>query len=212
MTKSVSWHAIHGVSDAREAARAAARAVGLSLGDWLDEAFHAKARELGIEIDDLTDDEKIACISERLSTVAASRNVPRRRRDDVSPRPRSTRFDILDAAARRLDGDTEEAAQDMARRISEIEDLLIQRAMPKNMPRQNQPPAHQKRRGASDRIDGQLARIAARLRADTSPDVPRTAPQNELTTLRRQVSDLARAVETIADKSMNLINIGLLCI
>ncbi len=196
MTKSVSWHAIHGAPDAREAARVAARRAGLSLGDWLDDAFQAKARDLGIEIDDLTDDEKIESISERL-TEATRKVEPRRRREDVTPRPRTTRFDILDAATRRLDGDDDDATQDVARRIAEIEELLIARAIPKKTSRTetNQAPK-------ASQIDGQLARIAARLRDETPEPARRTSPSQEVVTLRRQVSELARNVETMANKSI----------
>jgi localization factor PodJL len=190
MTKSVSWHAIHGAPDAREAARVAARRAGLSLGDWLDEAFHAKARELGIEVDDLTDEEKIESVSERLAD--ATRKVePRRRREDVTPRPRTTRFDILDAATRRLDGDDDDddATQDVARRIAEIEELLIARAIPKKTGRTQTRPTRD-----SSKIDGQLARIAERLRNEAPEQTRRTNPSQEVVTLRRQVSDLARNV------------------
>ncbi len=196
MTKSVSWHAIHGAPDAREAARAAARRAGLSLGDWLDAAFQAKARELGIEIDDLTDDEKIESISERLAD--ATRKVePRRRREDVTPRPRTTRFDILDAATRRLDGEEDDATQDVARRIAEIEELLIARAIPKK-----NAPTQTRRTTGSSQIDGQLARIAARLRDEAPEPARRASPSQEVVTLRRQVSELARNVETMASKSI----------
>ena len=196
MTKSVSWHAIHGAPDAREAARVAARRAGLSLGDWLDEAFHAKARELGIEVDDLTDEEKIESVSERLAD--ATRKVePRRRREDVTPRPRTTRFDILDAATRRLDGDDDDATQDVARRIAEIEELLIARAIPKKTGRTQTRPTRD-----SSKIDGQLARIAERLRNEAPEQTRRTNPSQEVVTLRRQVSDLARNVETMANKSI----------
>ena len=196
MTKSVSWHAIHGAPDAREAARVAARRAGLSLGDWLDEAFHAKARELDIEVDDLTDEEKIESISERLAD-ATRKVAPRRRREDVTPRPRTTRFDILDAATRRLEGDDEDATQDVARRIAEIEELLIARAIPKkNLP------AQANRTSGSSKIDGQLARIAARLRDEAPEPARRASPSQEVVTLRRQVSELARNVETMANKSI----------
>ena len=196
MTKSVSWHALHGAPDAREAARLAARRAGLSLGDWLDEAFQAKARELGIEIDDLTDEEKIESISERLAE--ATRKVePRRRREDVTPRPRTTRFDILDAATRRLDDDGNDTTQDVARRIAEIEELLIARAIPKKSAR-----TPTRRTPDSSQIDGQLARIAARLRDETPEPTRRANAAPEVVTLRRQVSELARNVETIANKSI----------
>ena len=199
MTKSVSWHAIHGAPDAREAARLAARRAGLSLGDWLDEAFYEKAHALGIDIDDLTDDEKIECIGERLA-IASRQEAPRRRRDDVSARPRTTRFDILDAASRRFEGEDLNATQDVARRIAEIEDLLIQRAIPKKKKRsaQDNTPDAQK-------IDGQLARIAARLREETPPTPPpvrRAQGSQEITILRRQMSELAASVEAMANKSL----------
>ena len=196
MTKSVSWHAIHGAPDAREAARVAARRAGLSLGDWLDDAFQAKARDLGIEVDDLTDDEKIESISERL-TEATRKVEPRRRREDVTPRPRTTRFDILDAATRRLDGDDDDATQDVARRIAEIEELLIARAIPKKTSR-----TETRQAPKASQIDGQLARIAARLRDETPEPARRTSPSQEVVTLRRQVSELARNVETMANKSI----------
>lgn len=206
MTKSGFWQGLQGTGDAREAAREAARRAGLSLGDWLEQSFRLKARELGIETEDLTDEEKIDCISARLANLAreqaAQKQAPRRRREDATPRPHTTRFDILDAAARRLQAydeksQGEEAAKDVARRIAEIEELLIQRAIPKKIKRKPARPQN-----ASQTIEGQLARIAKRLRSDTDPPARLSSPHDGVVTLRRQVSDLARSVETMAEKSI----------
>ncbi len=198
MTKAFPWNSL-GHADAREAARLAARRAGLTLGQWLDTTLAAHAAPLGLDADDLNDDEKIDAIAQALEVAAHEVAEQKRRREDVSPvRPRATRFDLLDAAARRVDRESD-LSDDVARRISEIESLLIERALPRGG-RASAPVA--------DRIEGQLARIAQKLRAEPvaptrrSITPPTPSSPSEVTRLRRQVGDLARSVETIASKGI----------
>ncbi len=200
MTKSFPWSSL-GHADAREAARLAARRAGLTLGQWLDATLSACATKLGVDADDLTDDEKIDAIAQALETAAREVAEQKSRRTEATHlRPRATRFDLLDAAARRVEREGD-LSDDVASRISEIESLLIERALPRAT-KSNTPPV--------DRIDGQLARIAQKLRAEptvaprrtvTAP-APAATQQTEVMRLRRQVSDLARSVDTMASKGI----------
>ena len=198
MTKSFPWNSL-GHADAREAARLAARRAGLTLSQWLDATLSARATTLGLDADDLTDDEKIDAIAQALETAAREAAEQKARRTEATHlRPRATRFDLLDAAARRVEREGD-LSDDVARRISEIESLLIERALPRATKSQTQP---------VDRIDGQLARIAQKLRAEPAVaprrtvTAPAATPQTDVMRLRRQVGDLARSVETMASKGI----------
>lgn len=189
-----------GHADAREAARGAARRAGLTLGQWLDTTLATYAAAHGLAAHDLTDDEKIDAIAEALERATRHEGQQKRRREDLShTRPRATRFDLLDQAARRVERDSH-LSDDVSRRISEIESLLIERALP----RATRAPATSR-----DVIDGQLARIAEKLRSETPASTPPRAQtaalptqQAEITRLRRQVGDLARSVDQIAAKGI----------
>src|SRR3954452_18007299 len=111
---SVPQNPTSGDVDMREAARAAARREGMSLGQWLDDAIAERAARLRISPEDLDESDQVDAIAARLSALATEdapsdfppRPAPRplARRIETQPPLRSRKPDIrlLDAAAARL--------------------------------------------------------------------------------------------------------------
>ena len=70
MTNAVPWN-IDGVDfDAREAAKAAARRAGVSLGDWLNGVIAEQAASLGVGVDEIDEDERLEAVAARLAKLS----------------------------------------------------------------------------------------------------------------------------------------------
>jgi localization factor PodJL len=70
MNKAVPW-SIKGVDfNAREAAKEAARRSGMTLGEWLNSVIADQAEELGIDPDEVDDNQKVEAVSRRLARMA----------------------------------------------------------------------------------------------------------------------------------------------
>lgn len=81
MSRAVPW-SVKGVDfDAREAAKEAARRSGMPVGEWLNSVIAERAHELGIEVDDIDEDERIAAVADRVTRG------PRSGRRRADPRP-----------------------------------------------------------------------------------------------------------------------------
>ncbi len=95
MARVVPWN-IDGVDfDAREAAKAAARRAGVSLGEWLNGVIAERATDLGVGFGDdlgIDDDSRLEAVAARLASLAKQSRVksPRaaslRRSDRGTPR------------------------------------------------------------------------------------------------------------------------------
>ncbi len=86
MNKAVPW-SIKGVDfDAREAAREAARRSGMSLGEWLNSVIADQAAELGVDVEDIDESERLEAVTARLAQMSKRGGAGRTgRRDDVDP-------------------------------------------------------------------------------------------------------------------------------
>ncbi|MDH7797358.1 MULTISPECIES: tetratricopeptide repeat protein [unclassified Beijerinckia] len=70
MNKAVPW-SIKGVDfNAREAAKEAARRSGMTLGEWLNSVIADQAEELGVDPDEVDDNQKVEAVSRRLARMA----------------------------------------------------------------------------------------------------------------------------------------------
>ena len=81
MKKAVAW-SIKGIGyDAREAAQEAARRQGMTLGEWLNDVIADRAAEVGIEIEDIDEEQRLEAVAARLQRMSdgdASRRTDRR--------------------------------------------------------------------------------------------------------------------------------------
>lgn len=70
MTRAASW-SIKGVGfDARQAAQQAARRAGVSVGEWINEVIAEQAAEIGVDIEDFGDDDRMEAVAGRLSRLS----------------------------------------------------------------------------------------------------------------------------------------------
>ncbi len=203
MTKSVPWGHISSGFDAHGAAREAARRAGVSVAEWLEQAIAEQAAYAGLDADELTEDEKVEAIVARLETLAEAEPVraPRRRRADGSPSPAARRqtdrffpdMHLLDAAASRLEQrpDGDDPVHRVARRLAEIESALTERAPARRREARNEPLGE---------IEGQLRRIAERLRAEApAPARTRRAPAG-LERIEDKLNTLLASLEPTAPR------------
>ena len=148
MTRAVPWN-VKGVDfDVRDAARAAARHAGMSLGEWLNSIIAEQAAELGVTIDDIDDEERLEAVAARLTTLSRTpehnilRRMRRSDRDGERARAACDEADrragpstdpelLLDRAiaacerrARRADERTSAALAKVVQRLGEIEGRL----------------------------------------------------------------------------------------
>ena len=176
--KSVPLNLRNGTIDLREAARAAARRTGMTLGAWLDDAIAERAARLRVDPEDLDESEQIDAIAARLGALplddAPARRSPPplpRHMDLAAPvRGRKPNMRLLDAAVARLglDIDLTQSAQaepddvvEVARRIAELEEALGRRA------------AGRAPEVVRPQIESRLRRIAeSLLEAETEPKSP----------------------------------------
>ncbi|MDB5569990.1 MAG: peptidoglycan-binding protein, partial [Hyphomicrobiales bacterium] len=71
MSKAVPW-SVKGVDfDAREAAKEAARRSGMPVGEWLNSVIAEHAYALGVHVDEIGEEERIAAVSKRIAPAAA---------------------------------------------------------------------------------------------------------------------------------------------
>src|SRR3954453_18261569 len=89
--------------DLREAARAAARRAGMTLGEWLDDAIAERAARLRIRPDELDESGQIEAIAARLGALpledAPVRTPPKRLDSEAPLHGRPPNMRLLDAAA-----------------------------------------------------------------------------------------------------------------
>ena len=72
MNKAVPWN-IKGVGfDTREAARLAARRVGMPVGQWLDSVIAERAADLGVRVEDIDPGNRLEALTARLAELAES--------------------------------------------------------------------------------------------------------------------------------------------
>jgi localization factor PodJL len=110
MNKAASW-SIKGVGfDARQAAEQAARRAGLSVGEWMSQVISEQAAELGVDEDELGEDDRREAVTGRLARLSGRdddqhRRWSRERRQDAAPasrRRREAMDDEFDRPRRRL--------------------------------------------------------------------------------------------------------------
>ena len=88
MSKTAAWNVVGVERSTQTIAEEAARRAGMSLADWLDEVVAEQAADQGVAAEELTEDDRLDAIGERLDQMsrrdggAASANRGRR------PRPR----------------------------------------------------------------------------------------------------------------------------
>ncbi len=83
MNKAAPW-SIKGVDfDAREAAEAAARRAGMSVGEWLKTVIAERAAEQDVAPEELDTDERLEAVTSRLERMSHS-DEPRERRSTAS--------------------------------------------------------------------------------------------------------------------------------
>ncbi|MDB5545038.1 MAG: peptidoglycan-binding protein [Hyphomicrobiales bacterium] len=186
--------------DLREAARAAARRAGMTLGEWLDDAIAERAARLRIRPDELDESGQIEAIAARLGALPLEDASPRplQKRPDAEPplRGRQPNMRLLDAAAARLGlrqdamphaSAGKEDARDVARRIAELEEALGRRTGGRTFDI-GRPP-----------VENRLRRIAeSLLEADPDFHAPDMGP---IAALRSQIADLSRAVLVIGERA-----------
>jgi localization factor PodJL len=229
--KSVPQNPTSGDVDVREAARAAARREGMSLGQWLDDAIAERAAKLRISPEDLDESDQVDAIAARLSSLATDdapnefppRPAPRplARRIEIAPPLRSRKPDIrlLDAAAARLNTPrTPPHAGDdvieVARRIAELEAALGRR--PSRRPPDLAPQMESRLRRIAEslllpdepqspelrRIEARLDRLMESIEHAPKAHKPRPDPLlGQIETLRGQIGDLSRAVVVIGERA-----------
>ncbi|MBV8848597.1 MAG: hypothetical protein JOZ16_03325, partial [Methylobacteriaceae bacterium] len=82
MNKAAPW-SIKGVDfDARDAAQAAARRSGLSLGEWLNNVIAERAAEQQVEPDELDTEQRLEAVTARLQRLSQDGETRERRRSD----------------------------------------------------------------------------------------------------------------------------------
>jgi localization factor PodJL len=180
MTRAVPWN-VKGVDfDAREAAEAAARRAGMSLGEWLNSIIAEQAAELGLTAEDIDDDQRLEAVAARLATLS------KRPEQNVSHGVRPSDRDNREAARRALPHEAEFAELRRARAVHDEVDrrapapadpeLLLDRAIA----------AFDRRaRLANDRTSAALATVSQRLaeiegRLDHGSQLHGAAPAKEV--------------------------------
>ncbi|MDB5641553.1 MAG: peptidoglycan-binding protein [Hyphomicrobiales bacterium] len=134
--------------DWRDAARAAARRSGMTLGEWIDDAVAERAARLRITSDQMSESEQVLAIAARLGALPLDDLAPRRPSNRIEheppPRGRQPNMRLLDAAvahlglaadrsapvvpeARRAPAHSSDDVVDVARRISDLEEALERR-------------------------------------------------------------------------------------
>lgn len=150
MTRAASW-SIKGVGfDARQAAQEAARRAGVSVGDWINEVIAEQAAEMGVDVEDFGDDDRIEAVTGRLSRMSGREDGDNRRwrekrgdeRDFDDRRPRRARrparslraadaerllenaVDAFERRSARASSRTAAALADVASRLGDLEARL----------------------------------------------------------------------------------------
>src|SRR6187551_274672 len=96
MNKAVPW-SVKGVDfDAREAAQAAARRSGLSVGEWLNNVIAERAAEQQVAPEELDTEERLEAVTARLQRMSQAAESRERRRADSPMRERPKRLAVED--------------------------------------------------------------------------------------------------------------------
>jgi localization factor PodJL len=211
MTRAAPW-SIKGVGfDARQAAREAARRAGMSVGEWMNAVIAEQAAELGVDVEDFEDADRMEAVAGRLSRMSGRdddadgrrwrEGRARRPRYDDEPRafePRRSemrRSEMRQAPGRRERDDDDAGWRDQEdgrRRVARVADAerLFEEAVD----------AFERRSArASSRAAAALASVADRLgdieaRLDDRAEGPKTDPEirDSLGRLEERMEALAR--------------------
>lgn len=202
MTRAVPWN-VKGVDfDAREAAKAAARRAGMSLGEWLNSIIADQAAELGVTTEDFDDDERLEAVTARLATLS------KRPEQGLSRGMRRSDRDGRETARRAPQPDYEAEFTDL-RRPRAIYDDDDRRARPLVDPEQlldRAISAFDRRTGlANDRTSTALAKVSQRLadiegRLEFGAQVQSQSPAKEaLSKLEARLDGIARQGIVVQD-------------
>lgn len=223
MSRAVSWSVRDNDFGLREAAAEAARRAGLSLHDWLDEAFRLYSAEIGVRAESLREDERAHAVAKRLGRIGRSedRHHPASYDDGFWSRTaqavndldterfggRALRQREPEASLRRRDRE-DAASRDATlrrrapapRRPTDAYDDIAEASGPAEPPPR---PAKTTRRASNPdqtAVKRELAKFASMLAEVHETMTARGASSIEIEALRDEVADITRGIARLAPR------------